>query len=579
MTPSDAQIEGPGHKAQGDSLLKEGRLDDAAQCYRQAIALDEQDAQAHHKLGDIFYERRSLADAETCYRRALEIKPDFVEALLDLGLALDEQGRFADAEVCYRRAIEYKPNYALAHFNLGVTLRSQGRLLEAEECYQRALAIKPNFVQAHSNLLFCLMHNEMIGAQALFDMHVQFGEKFEAPLRSNWPQHPNTKDPDRRLQIGFVSGDLYDHAVASFFEPLLTHLAQSSTLSLHAYYNNNVEDVVTNRLRGYLKQWHPIAGLSDAAVAQRICEDKIDILIDLSGHTRNNRLLSFARKPAPVQASWMGYPGTTGLQAMDYYLGDRFFLPPGLLDTQFTEKIVHLPATAPFLPSEAAPPVNALPALVNRHVTLGSFNRMEKLGFPVIALWSQLLRAIPDARMLLAGMPKDGNNDTMIAWFAKEGIAQERLSFHPRSGMQRYLELHHRVDICLDAFPYAGGTTTLHALWMGVPTLTLAGHTPASRAGALILGQLGLSEFVALDQIDFVKKGLCLSANIPSLANLRAGMRERFDQSTIGQPAIVAAGMERALRIMWQRWCAGLPAESFEVRVQDIRNAKREADK
>jgi len=327
------------------------------------------------------------------------------------------------------------------------------------------------------------------------------------------------------------------------------------------------------RLRPYFAHWHPVATLTDAELAELIRKDSIDILIDLSGHTGYNRLLAFARKPAPLQVSWMGFPGTTGLSAMDYYFADRFLLPEGNLDRQFTEKIVRLPANAPFMPFETAPPVNPLPALKNGYITFGSFNRMSKLNRASIALWSQLLRAIPDSHMLLAGMPQDEKYEGLIEWFTQEGIARHRLHLHPRSVMDTYLILHHQVDICLDTFPYNGGTTTLHALWMGIPTLTLTSDSAAGRSGAAILGHVGLDTFIAHDAADFVQKGRDASNDITTLADIRAGLRDRFSRSAMGQPAVIAAGVSGALRIMWQRWCAGLPTESFEV----AGNAKDEA--
>ena len=276
-------------------------------------------------------------------------------------------------------------------------------------------------------------------------------------------------------------------------------------------------------------------------------------------------MLTFARKPAPVQASWMGYPGTTGLRAMDYYVADRFFLPHEQFAGQFTEELVYLPANAPFMPSEAAPAVNALPAVRNGYLTFGSFNRSSKISRSVIALWGQLLRASPDSRMLLGGLPEEGKYDTLIQWFAQEGIARERLSFHARSGMDRYLGLHHQVDICLDTFPYSGSTTTLHALWMGVPTLTLAGGTPAGRTGASILGHVGLGAFVTHDAEEFVRQGVSWAGKLEGLSEIRAGLRERFANSALGRPALVAAGLERAMRIMWRRWCDGVPPGALDV--------------
>ncbi|HWG71471.1 MAG TPA: hypothetical protein VN692_18805, partial [Steroidobacteraceae bacterium] len=294
-------------------------------------------------------------------------------------------------------------------------------------------------------------------------------------------------------------------------------------------------------------------------------DDEIDVLIDLSGHTSLNRLRTFARKPAPIQASWIGYPGTTGLRAMDYYLADRHFLPPGRFDGQFTEKLVHLPANVPFQPYEPAPPINVLPALETGSMTFGSFNRLGKINADTIAMWSQLLRALPGSRMIVGGLPRDGREQVLIDRFVSEGVARQRLTLHGRGTMDAYLALHQQVDICLDTYPYSGGTTTIHALWMGVPTLTLAGPTPSARQGAAILGQLGLDEFVAATCADFVAKGSYWAAHAGELAEVRAGLRDRWRRSPARKPEVVADSLERAIRRMWTRWCAGLPAESFQI--------------
>ncbi len=556
-----------------------GQFEGAVESFRRALELKPDFAEAYNNLGNTLRDIRQFEGAVDSFRRALELKPDFVEAYSNLGNAQRDMGQLAGAMDSYRRALEIKPDHYQAHNNMGNTLMHQGQLDAAQASFRQALQIKPDFLEACSNLLFCLTRNEQADARALFAEHLYFGEQFEAPHRAGWQQHNNSRDPGRCLQIGFVSGDLFDHAVASFIEPVLAHLAGYAQLSLHAYYNNTLDDHVTQRMRGHFAHWHAIAGLSDTALADKIRADGIDILIDLSGHTANTRLLTFARKPAPVQASWIGYPGTTGLRAMDYYLADRFLLPQGEFDDQFTEKIVRLPANAPFLPAVGAPPVNALPALGNGYVTFGSFNHLSKISPVVVALWSQLLRALPDSKMLLGAMPAEGEYDELIDWFAQEGIARDRLSFRGRSGLDVYLGMHQQVDICLDTFPYNGGTTTLHALWMGVPTLTLAGSTMPGRVGAAVLGHVGLDDFVARDKSDFVAKGLYWAGHLSLLAEVRAGLRERFAQSSMSQPAVIAAGLARALRIMWQRWCAGLPAESFEVTREEVDAATLEAGK
>lgn len=554
----------------GNVLRDLGRLSEAEAAYRRALALEPDFSYAHSNLGNALKDLGRLAEAEACHRRALELDREFHEAHNNLGNALVELGRPDEAARHYCHALELTPDYHVAHSNLGNVLRSVGRLREAESSYRRALALKPDYDEAHSGLLFCLGHDADVDAQTLFAEHCRFGEMFETPLRSSWPQHANSREAERRLRIGFVSGEFLSHAVAFFIEPVLAQLAGHPRLSLHAYSNNGVEDEVTRRLRGSFRHWRPIVGLPDAALAQAVRDDGIDILVDLSGHTGKRRLLTFARKPAPVQASWLGYPGTTGLLAMDYYLADRFLLPPGELDGQFTERIVRLPAYLAYLPPKTSPPVNPLPALGNGHVTFGSFNRPAKLSRPVIALWSKLLRALPGARMVLGAMPGDGSSGRLIEWFAAEGIARGRLDFHARCSMNAYLELHRQVDLCLDTFPYTGGTTTFHALWMGVPTLTLAGHTIPGRIGAGTLGHFGLDAFVVHEREDFVRRGVSWANDISTLSSLRSGLRNRFEQSLIGRPETVAAGVERALRSMWRRWCAGLPAESFEVQLRDI---------
>lgn len=531
------------------------------------------DAEAHNNLASALGEAGRYAESEVISRRALKLNPDLADAHFNLATALLRREQYEDAVSSCRRALELKPDYVKAHINLGTALFALGKLDESEQSYRRALMYEPDNAVFHSDLLFGYSNNARYDASTLFAEHRSFGEQFETPLRKNWPRHTNERNPERCLQVGFVSADFYNHAVASFIEPVLMYLAASSQLSLHAYYNNTIDDAVTQRLQQHFAHWNPITDLSDAALAEKIQADGIDILIDLSGHTAKNRLLTFARKPAPVQATWIGYPGTTGLTAMDYYLADSHYLPFEQFSGQFTEKIVHLPAVAPFFPSEHAPPVNALPALNNGYVTFGSFNRLTKISQPVITLWSQLLRAVPDSRMLLGGMPEKDKYSMLINSFAEAGIAQERLEFQPRMGMDHYMNLHHRVDICLDTFPYNGGTTTLHALWMGVPTLTLTGSTASGRPGAAILGQVGLDAFIAHDKDDYVKKGMILAGNIAALSDIRTGLRERLGQSATGQPALIARGLERALRTMWQRWCAGLPPESFEVNVSGDRQA------
>ena len=545
-------------------LHQQGRLNEAVKSYSLSLAIQPNHADAYNNAGDALKMLGLLPEAEAHCRQAIALKPDMANAHYNLGNALHAQGKFAQAQTSYRLALALKPDWAEAYSNLAVTLKDQGDWTEAEACFRAALAIAPDWAAAHSNLLHYLSLNVAVEPQQLFAEHLAFGEQFEAPLRADWQAHINSKDPARLLQVGFVSGDLCNHAVASFLEPVLEFLARKQSLSLHAYYTHTVEDAVTQRLRTHFQYWHFVASLSEVELANKINADGIDILIDLSGHTAHNRLLTFAHKPAPIQASWMGYPGTTGLQAMDYHLCDRFFIPPGELDWQFTEKSAFLPASAIFQPDEHAPPVNSLPALENGYITFGSFNRPNKLNPSVIALWSMLLRSIPNARMVLGAIPPDCQY-ALIQNFAHEDIEPSRLTFYPRSNIQDYLALHHQVDVCLDSFPYGGGTTTAHAAWMGVPTLTLAGETPPSRSGATFMNQLELNAFIATSIEDFVEKGKYWAEHIAELAALRLEMRTRFNASAMGQPEPFATSFEATLRAMWQRWCNDLPPATIEV--------------
>jgi predicted O-linked N-acetylglucosamine transferase (SPINDLY family) len=514
-------------------------------------------------------------EAIVALRTAVQLLPRDAEAHVNLGLTLAKAKHFPEAEFHLHKALELKPGFAAAHYRLAVAYELQGRFADAEASLRRGIALRTGYIAgddeiSHSHLLFLMSHNPLFDAAALFAEHRRYGEHVEERVGDSWPTHSNGRDPERCIKVGFVSGDLCRHAVASFVEPILAEVKDRSDLELHAYYTNTSHDQFSQRLLKNFKTWNVVCALSDLELANVITKDGIDILIDLSGHTSLNRLPAFARKPAPIQASWIGYPGTTGLRAMDYYLAGRHFLPPGQFDAHFTEKLVYLPANVPFQPHPTAPPVNRLPALATGRITFGSFNRIGKINDATVGLWSQLLRALPQAKMLIAGMPPGGHYANLIEQFAAGGIASGRLMFHERCGIETYLALHHQVDICLDTTPYTGGTTTVHALWMGIPTLTIAGPTPAARSGAAFLGDAGLFEFVAADAADFVAKGLYWATHLEELATVRAGLRGRLENSPIPQVELIGAAFVHALRRMWRRWCAGLSAESFEITASDL---------
>lgn len=559
----------------GTALRAIGHLELAMDAYGKMLANLPNSAVAHNNVGSIQQAQGQIEEAMQSFRRALELDPRLTNAHYNLGICLTNLGRFDESLASTEKALQIDPGHLQANTNMSSVLFTQGHKAEAINHASLALKDNPQWEYLHSNLLFYISHSEQCDPAEMFAEHLRFGAQFEAPLRAGWPRHANVRDPERRLRVGFVSADLHSHAVASFITPIMENLCHAPGLEIFAYANSLHDDAVSRHLQELVSVWRQVELLSHEELAQMITSDAIDILVDLSGHTGHNRLLAFARKPAPLQASWIGYPGTTGLQAMDYYLSDRFFSPPGLLDDQLTEKLVCLPASAPFLPAHNAPAINHLPASKNGHITFGSFNRASKLSIEVVACWSRLLRALPGARMLLAAMPDTQVSDRLRSWFASEGISADRLSFHGRTNTHDYLALHHLVDICLDTFPYTGGTTTCHALWMGVPTLTMPGRSLPGRASAAVNLQMGLNDFIARDVDDFVSKGVQAAGNIAHLAALRAEMRARVENAPMGQPALIAAGVELAMRTMWQRWCDNLPAESFEVEIGQGQHQRR----
>ena len=555
-------------KALGASLHEQGK--DGTHALRKATEFLPEDADAHNNLGLALKNLGQMDEAVASYRRALALRPDFAEVHNNLGNVYFDLMQPDEAASSYRQALEFQPDFAKAHNNLGNALKQLGQLDEAAKSYRSALASRPDFAEAHSNLLFCLGHGETVNAAELLFEHRRFAEQFETPLRNQWQKHGNARDPERRLRVGFVSADLRDHAVAHFVAPVLAKLADSPQLSLHAYYNHTIEDSISLELKGHFEHWHKVAGLQDDVLAQRIIEDGIDILVDLSGHTAHNRLLSFARKPAPVQISWIGYPNTTGLQAMDYVLSDRFNSPPGLHEPYYVEKFARLPSSGCFVPQSRVPEVTELPALNRGHVTFGSFNRPEKLGDQVIATWARVLQAVPGAVMLLGNVSDESLALRLTQRFNERGIAAERFVFRPRVSLYEYLEMHREVDLVLDTWPYTGGTTTNYALCMGVPVVTLIGPMRSHCQSAAVLGRSGLADWVARDVDEFVRIAVRWGHALPELAQLRAGLRERWQSAPLQQPATVARGMELAFRHMWQHWCAGLPAEHFEIEQEAI---------
>lgn len=553
------------HNEMGMLLQAAGRLDEALAAYRQVQPLMPDDHVIYNNIGSVLQTQEHFAAAMEQYRRALEIAPDFALAHCNTATCLIKMGRLEECLPSFANSIKHDPALYLAHNLLCAILNELGRTDEAIAVCRHAIEINPEWSDMHSNLLFLMSHGAGIDTTELFKEHRRFGEQFETPWLAKWPAHANERDPERVLRIAFVSADLNNHAMANFITPVLENLVDATGLELQIYCNNRRDDSITAYLRKLIVNWQDIQQFSDDQFAERIAEDGIDILIDLSGHSGLNRLPVFARKPAPLQLSWIGYAMTTGLQAMDYYVSDPFLSPLGLLDDQFTEKLLNLPAGIAYLPAQDVPPVSSAPASTNGYLTFGSFNRSNKLSRGLLARWAALLRAVPDAKMVIAAMPDEKTIEMIRGWFASDGVIPERLSFHMRTGIRDYMDLHRLVDVCLDTAPYPGGTTTYNALWMGVPTLTMAGPTLLARIGAAIAEHMGLHEYIADDEADFVRKGVALASNSSQVTDLRGTLRARFAESAMGQPALIAAGLDSALRAVWRRWCAGLAPVAFNA--------------
>lgn len=552
------------HNEMGLLLQAAGRFDEALAAYRELLQLIPEDYVIYNNIGSVLQAQGHFDTAMLQYRLALKISPNSALTQCNLGTCLLKMDRQEECLQWFSSSIKHDPKLYVAHNNLFTTLLELGRTDEAISVCRHAIKINPEWSVMHSNLLFILSHSAGIGATELFKEHQRFGKQFETPWIAKQLTHGNERDPERVLRVGFVSADLYNHAMANFITPVLDNLADATGLELYIYCNNNrADDHITAHLRKLMFNWQDIQQLDNDQFAQCIAADGIDILIDLSGHSGHNRLPVFARKPAPLQLSWIGYAMTTGLQAIDYYVSDPFLSPPGLLDDQFTEKLLSLPAGVAYLPAQDVPVVAPAPASVNGYLTFGSFNRSNKLNRELLARWASLLRAIPDAKMVVAAMPDEKTIAMIRDWFANDGIAPERLSFHKRTGAREYMDMHRLVDVCLDTAPYPGGTTTYNALWMGVPTLTMTGSTLLGRLGAAIAGHMNLPEYIAQDEADFVRKGVALASNISKVISLRSKLRARFAESAMGQPALIAAGLDSALRAIWRRWCAGLAPIAF----------------
>ncbi|MBU0593641.1 MAG: tetratricopeptide repeat protein [Gammaproteobacteria bacterium] len=537
----------------GNAFLAQGRLDAAVEGFRAAIAYRPEYAEAHNNLGAALQAKGQLDNAIECFRKACKLQAGNPQAHNNLGAALLTQGKLSEAINSFLTALALKPDYAKALSNLGNARQELGLLPEAIESHRRALQLQPDFTEAHTNLLFALgTHNACTVAEYLEEAHLYgTGLMTRAMPFTHW-----ATPAGQALRVGLVSGDLCAHPVGYFLESILAHL-DPARIELVAYATNRHEDELTIRIKPHFSAWHNIAASSHETAARKIHSDGIQVLVDLAGHTAHNCLPIFAWKPAPVQVSWLGYFASTGVPGMDYLLADPVSAPEAHL-THFSEKIWHLPDsrlcfTPPTKVDELVPA--PLPARLNGHVTFGSFQNLAKINDNVLTVWGRIFHALPQARLRVQN--KQMGNETERAHLQqrlqKAGIGADRVTMHGPLERQAYLAAHAEVDIILDTFPYPGGTTTCEALWMGVPTLTLAGDRLLARQGASLLGCTGLEDWIAGDEEDYIARALAHASNIGKLAQLRSALRRKVLDSPLFDAPRFALQLEDALHGMWQQ--------------------------
>jgi protein O-GlcNAc transferase len=581
ITPQMAEV----HQNLGSALHRLGRLDEAEGSLRQALALRPNFPEARNTLGVVLGDKMQLDLAIAEYRQALAMKPDFAAAMSNLGASLRLRGQYKDAIEMLRKSLQLSPNAPEALNNLGIALKDTGQLDESVTVFQRCLALRPamrdawnNLANAHkecgdiqdsiacysrslvvappdsrihSNMTYTLQFHPGYDDESLFREQRRWNELHALSLQSSIRPHENDRSPERRLRVGYVSAHFYAQAESFFVTPLLER-QDLEQFEVHCYSSVIRPDSTTARLKSKPFVWHDVLGWPDADVAEQIRRDRIDVLVDLAMHMANNRMLVFARKPAPVQITWLAYPGGTGLDVMDYRITDGYMDPPEKQTDYYRERSIRLADCWCCYDS-----LSDIPPAANRAagpVRFGSINNPCKNNEPLLRLWSRVLQAAPDSTILILASG-EGHRNKLRAIFQRAGVAPRRVEFVARSSRNEYLRMYDMIDICLDTLPYNGITTTCDALWMGVPVVTLPGKTAAGRAGLSILSTIGMPELIAGTEDEFVKIAGELAFDRPRLAQLRSTLRERMQRSPLMDSAGFARKMESAYREAWRNWC------------------------
>jgi predicted O-linked N-acetylglucosamine transferase (SPINDLY family) len=538
----------------GLGLMALGQLEEARLSFEQALYLCPDLAEVHNNLGLALMNQGRLDDARLSFDRAVQIRPNLVDAHNNLGLAWDALGQPDQAQASFERTITLDPDHFAALTNLANACRDQGRAREAIALYRKAIAAAPGAANVHSNLLLAMQYDDRADPSQICAEAAQYARQHARPLAGAIDPRPIQSLSGRRLRIGYVSADFREHPVPYFLEPILA-CHDHKRVEVFCYADVAQPDTTTARLQAHTDVWRSLVGLPDAQAAAVIRQDDIDILVDLAGHTGGNRLLVFARKPAPIQASYLGYLGTTGLPAIDYYISDAHADPPGQADAYYSEELIHVRECAFCYRPGPAPAVNPEPpASRSGQLVFGSLNNPAKVSGKVLALWSQVLASVPGSCLLLRAGGGSGALDRIRGIFDQHRISGRRLLFAGDMPTRiAYLELYHTIDIGLDPFPYNGVTTTCDALWMGVPVISLAGAMGASRQGVRFLRTVALDELLADSPEQYVRIATTLASDLARLASLRSTLRERISHSPLLDAKRLTRDLEAAYHEMWER--------------------------
>ena len=533
-----------------------GQLSEAEALYRQILNDHPQHADAWHLLGVVAHQVGNREVAIQCIGRAIALAGNQSMFHYNLGEVYRVGGKLAEAMSCFQQALRLNPQDSKSANCVAGLLRALGRPAEAVAAYRRAVQLMPTSAEVHSNLLYTLNFGATCDPAAVFSEHRAWAARHAEPLTAVASPHANDRTPERRLRIGYVSPHFRHHAVNFFSEPiLLAH--DHAQFEIFCYSANLFDDAVTARLKVAADQWRDIRGLSDEQVANLVREDRIDILVDLTGHISGHRLLVFARKPAPIQVTYLGYQNTTGMSAMDYRLTDARADPPRLTDPFHSEQLVRLPRSFfCYRPPDPAPPTGSLPALGAGCVTFGSFNNFAKVTSEVLAAWWQILERVPRSRLLVLAYGAGEVARQLHESAAGAGIASDRVEVFDHRPAFEYLQLVQQADIALDPFPFTGHTTTCDSIWMGVPVVMLEGNTYASRFGGSVLANVGLERLIAKSVPEYVDLAVELAGNLGELAQLRGELRARMSDSVLLDFQGCTRNVEQAYRQMWRTWCA-----------------------